>query len=525
MGSVGNYLGAALGGEYDDSWVTNTNFPDRQKLLGSDGQLKDLSASTPGADNDPSKPKFDSRLLGPVPGLLSDRSFKQELDKYVHGPQAVNWESKTFAALRKESEALSPSRMRDYATAWKEAGTTLKTKSETFKSKVEESVSGHWSGESANAADNAVKNVTKTSIYEFTPSSEALSNRFTVLSTAFQYVQDQFKLLDPNDRLIEDGNFDKARLEERVNDFNSKYHLDGDGRLRNNSDGYVPAQQAVDEMEEINRSIEDYARAVQLFRDTYQDAAMKVVENFPNLPSPPNMNFGQNPAGPGGNGGGNGGGGGGGNPLSNKNAGSPVNTKNLTDALKNIQNKNVANPNQNANSSNPAQALSGITSGLSDAAKQAASAGQQALSGASDALNQALSGLSQNGLGTNPALPEGALALNNGRGAGAVKPVSAGGGGSAVKGVGAERALRSGGGSTVTNAGKASAAAVPTSRAGVAGQGTTGGMGGGAPAAGNRGGSDKEHKVNKALRTKQNGEELLGEAEAIVPVVGEKRLT
>ncbi|MEU9809101.1 hypothetical protein [Mycobacterium sp. NPDC050853] len=524
MGSVGNYLGAAMGGEYDDSWVTNTNFPDRQNLLGSDGKLKDLSAPTPGADNDPNKPKFDSRLLGPVPGLLSDRSFKQELDKYVHGPQAVNWESKTFAALRKESEALSPTRMTGYATAWKDAGTTLKTQSETFKSKVEESVSGHWSGESASAADSAVKNVTKTSIYDFTPSSEAIHNRLTVLSTAFQYVQDQFKLLDPNDKLIEDGNFDKAKLDEKISDFNSKYVLDGDGRLRNRSNGYVPAQQAIDEMDEIDRSIKDYARAVQLFRDTYQDAAMKVVEDFPNLPSPPNMTFGQNLGGPGGNGGGGGGGGGGGNPLSNK-SGTPVDTKKYTDALKNLQNKNTTNPNANNSSTNPAQALSGITSGLSDAAKQAASAGQQALSGATDALNQALGGLSQNGLGTNPAIPEGALALNNGKAVGGIKPAGGAGGGSAVKGVSAEKALRSGTGSTVSNAGKASTAAVQASRAGVAGQGTAGGMGGGAPAAGNRGGSDKEHKVNKALRTKQNGEELLGEAEAIVPVVGEKRLT
>jgi hypothetical protein len=47
--------------------------------------------------------------------------------------------------------------------------------------------------------------------------------------------------------------------------------------------------------------------------------------------------------------------------------------------------------------------------------------------------------------------------------------------------------------------------------------------GAGAPAAGSRGaGSDgKEHKVSKALRTRRNGTDIAGEAEAVVAVVGD----
>lgn len=58
MSGFGNYLGATLssgrddnsGSVYDESWVTNTNFPERQTLLDGD-DLKDLNYETPGEDN------------------------------------------------------------------------------------------------------------------------------------------------------------------------------------------------------------------------------------------------------------------------------------------------------------------------------------------------------------------------------------------------------------------------------------------------------------------------------------------
>ena len=53
-----------------------------------------------------------------------------------------------------------------------------------------------------------------------------------------------------------------------------------------------------------------------------------------------------------------------------------------------------------------------------------------------------------------------------------------------------------------------------------------GGSGGGSPSGGGAGGGqrgqgEKEHKANKALRTKINGELVIGEVDAVVPVIGD----
>ena len=48
------------------------------------------------------------------------------------------------------------------------------------------------------------------------------------------------------------------------------------------------------------------------------------------------------------------------------------------------------------------------------------------------------------------------------------------------------------------------------------------GMGGGAPAGGGAGKNDgKEHKANKALRTRKNGSDIVGDTDAVVPVLGD----
>jgi hypothetical protein len=58
------------------------------------------------------------------------------------------------------------------------------------------------------------------------------------------------------------------------------------------------------------------------------------------------------------------------------------------------------------------------------------------------------------------------------------------------------------------------------SRAGLSS--SAGSPGAGAPAGGHRGGADgKEHKANKALRRKKNGEDVVGDSEAVVAVVGD----
>lgn len=72
---------------------------------------------------------------------------------------------------------------------------------------------------------------------------------------------------------------------------------------------------------------------------------------------------------------------------------------------------------------------------------------------------------------------------------------------------------------------KAATGTPSASRAGLAaGAGSAGAPGAGAPAAGRGagGGSDKEHKASKALRSKANGEAVAGVANsaAVIPVVG-----
>jgi hypothetical protein len=55
----------------------------------------------------------------------------------------------------------------------------------------------------------------------------------------------------------------------------------------------------------------------------------------------------------------------------------------------------------------------------------------------------------------------------------------------------------------------------------MSGMGSPGMGGGGAPGAGGKGASDgKEHKGNKALRTRKNGADIIGDNDAVVPVLG-----
>src|SRR5574341_1545174 len=105
MGGFGNYLGAQLssgrdsdsGSVYDESWVTNSNFPSRQTLLEDPSnldnpELRDLSASI-AEQEESDKYVPNSFLLDEVPGLLSDHSARQEVDDVLTGPDALNWES------------------------------------------------------------------------------------------------------------------------------------------------------------------------------------------------------------------------------------------------------------------------------------------------------------------------------------------------------------------------------------------------------------------------------------------------
>ena len=266
MGSFGNYLGATMGTStneegrsgaiYDNSWVTNSNYSQRAALLDSndgdgDGNRNEFvvveDPVDPDDNPDPNAKLPRSELLGEVPGLLSDDTAYNKVRDELTGGSALNWETFTFVELREEKDALNTEAIRDLATAWRTHGNDLKRDSENFKESVRNAITGKWEGASADAAEAATQQVTKTSIYDFTPSSEALANRLTALKETFDHIKTEFPPT-PVGQLVRDGGFNRGGLEEEIDSFNSRYHLDDGGRLRNNSDGYVTAADALREL-------------------------------------------------------------------------------------------------------------------------------------------------------------------------------------------------------------------------------------------------------------------------------------
>lgn len=166
----------------------------------------------------------------------------------------------------------------------------------------------------------------------------------------------------------------------------------------------------------------------------------------------------------------------------------------------------------------PTDALKGVTDaakGAGDAAKGLGGAAQKGLGSAANAAGQglnALTGLGKGGAG----LPrEGVLNLGPKAPRGLPKT---GRGGSGSGGHGVAGGKPAGQLPTPTKAAGGAGAGMPASRAGVSGAGGAGGAG--TPAAGHRGGADKQHKANKALYLTKNGEEVVGEVEAVAPVIG-----
>lgn len=570
MGSFGNYLGATLGTStnedgqsgsiYDNSWVTNPNYPKRAALAPDGQHMVQLTDPSAPPDAGPGKYTPNSKLLGQVPGLLSDHSTYQQVEQSLHGPQALNWESRTFNDMRTEKDALKPDQINAQATAWKDHGNTLKTESEAFKKSVGDAIAGHWSGQAADAADAASKQVTKSSIYDFTPSSEALANRLTVLHDAFTSIRSRFPN-DANDQLIDGGDFNKDKLDQRIRQFNSEYHLDGGGHLRNSSGGYVTAADALKEMDQINRSIRDYQLAVQLFRDTYNPTVEAVTNDFPNLPAPPDMTYGQPTPGPGAPGPGapftgtpNVGPPGGGTPsyrtpsygtpsfrapsygtlgTSTPNpsvttpapctCGSPA----MCGCPSDTTGANTGGQPTGAGQNGQTPATSALTNptqaaGATGLASDAANGANQSLGSAMGAAQPAASGLS-NSIAKTPNLPEGALRLakggpGSGAGGGGTKGGAAGGAG--LGGLPKEPSSRLGLAAATPHAEGAETAA--GSRAGVGAATPAAGAPGAPGAAGHGAGGahGNEHKASKALRSRRNGAEIAGEVEAVVAVIG-----
>ncbi|QRY46561.1 hypothetical protein JVX93_06880 [Mycolicibacterium boenickei] len=531
MSGFGNYLGATMGTStneegksgavYDNAFVTNSNYPKRAALIGDDGKFVQLDSDLQD-ENKVAKYQPNSALLGEVPGLISDNSTYLEVQDKLSGPESLNWEGKSFVFMRKERDSLNPGKIAQLGKDWTEHGNTLKTTSKDFKETVNKTIEGKWSGESAAAAEAASKQVTKTSIYDFTLASDAIADRLTVLHDAFTSLRDQFPTY-ANDQLIEKGDFDKAKLDAKIADFNSKYHIDGSGYLRNNDDGYVTAADALKQLDEINRSIDAYQKAVQLFQNIYNPTVEAVTRNFPNLPTPPNMKYGD-PTAPGGPGGPTspGGPGGGTSPFK-PGGGSGIKPFDKSDLDKLKTDKPTDLDKYKPIDQKPTDQKDSTTDPTKDALDNLKdpikSAIDSATNAAKDALGQAMDA-AKNAAGQNPlgqglgGPPEGVLGLGPQGlgGAGAGKGAGGAGGGVPLRGMP----------SGLPTTAPATTAAKVTAPAAAAGLGAgAGSPGAGAPAAGQRGDQNgKGHQVNKALRRKKNGKDVIGDADASVPVVG-----
>jgi hypothetical protein len=285
-------------------------------------------------------------------------------------------------------------------------------------------------------------------------------------------------------------------------------------------------------MNMLKRSIRDYQLAVQLFRDTYNPTVAAVAANFPNLPSPPDMKYGQQgpgpgPGGPGGGPGLSGGGGGGGGPFGgakplNTNGLKPIDQLKLPDS-KPLDPKQVdpklpisKPPGSDITDPNNPGGIDGLTNPVKSAMDAATGAAKDAAGQIADAMKSAAQGgQDPNAFGAQGP-PEGVLGLGpQGLGSG-----GAGKGAGGVGGAGAMPLNLASGKAVDTPATAAAKASAPSTGAGL-GSGA-GSPGAGAPAAGQRGGDQngKGHQVNKALRRKKNGKDVIGDADAVVAVVG-----
>ncbi|WP_155946637.1 hypothetical protein [Mycobacterium sp. URHD0025] len=533
MSGFGNEMGAMFGGEMTSSYTPRWNESEWNTLMGGrhqpdsqDGELKDQTVNAiPDVSISKETTPPDTSKLGEIKGLDSDQTVADQVTAATTGGKKINWESWTFKELREEAAGLKLKEIGDLATAWTTHGTNLKEHSETFKDKVGNAITGKWSGDSATAAEAASKQVTKTSIYDFTPSSEEISDRLGVLKEAFSTVQGDFPKYADH-KLIDDfDTYDKKKLDDKAHEFNTKYHFDEGNHLRLANGQYVDVNTAVDEKHRIEQSIRDYQDAVHLFSGTYQPAIEAVAQNFPNLPPLPNMKF-EAPTGPGGPGGPGGttpytpgsGGGGGGPKIDTPKFDPSSIDKPKIDTPK-IDKPTGLDPNkpgdQNSTTDPTKDALDSLTDPVKSAIDSATGAAKDAAGQLADAMKNAAG---QNPLGQGlQGPPEGVLGLGPQGlgGAGAGKGAGGAGGGVPLRG------LPSG---LPTGTPATAAAKMPASAAGAgAGLGAgAGSPGAGAPAAGQRAGDQngKGHQVNKALRRKKNGKDVIGDAEASVPVVG-----
>ncbi|MCT7659700.1 hypothetical protein [Mycobacterium deserti] len=550
MGSFGNDVGALFGGSMYGSKANNWSNEEWNALMGRDkpesyrdqtnpGHIDELSNGSAPEDAD----KFDlSRYesqLGTTPGLIPDQTVHDEITGKLTGGNALNWEDFTFGELRGEKDSLNPGALQTLSTAWTNHGNTLKTSSEDFKESVQKLISGKWSGESAGAAEQASHHVTENSIYDFTPASDALSDRLAVLKAAFEDIRSRFP--DGRDTIEKFDTYDKTMLDHEVQEFNTKFHFSSEGHLLLSDGRYVDVSSAIAERNRIQQSINDYHEAVQLFRDSYEPTVAAVTQNFPTLPPPPNLKFqpagppGPGPTHPGGGPGLGGGGGpglgGGGMPKIGGGGMPKIGTPDFSTAgfeppeISGLDTDGIGttDPSKLPGISDPQASLPSTIG--STPAKGLGSAVDAASQGLNSALGQATKAAqSAAGAGQKPFAPslrEGALGLGKpgdakGVGGGAGKGV--GGGGAAGGGLGVnEPSARLSSQPTMATGARG---AVPAASSAMGGGVGAPGMGGAPAGGGQRGADGKEHKTNKVLKSRKNGSEITGETGAVVPVLG-----
>jgi hypothetical protein len=546
MGSFGNDAGAFFGGSMMDSQKANWTDEQWQAVLGRDKPDNSGDVHNPNivdldkphvAPYNPNDTFGTESLRNEDLSELPDDTPHEEVIDALGGSKALNWEAKTFDELRAENNALNPAALETLAQKWTGHGNDLKTKSELFKKSIDEAIAGKWEGVSASAAEDATQHLTRTSIYDFTPSSQALANRLRILKQAFDHIKGRFPdlkepVIEPDlahDGREQFGAHNKAELDRVVEKFNNqRFYWDDMGRLRlSGSDQYVRPEDVMDDIKRINNSTRYYEEAVQLFRDVYNPTVQAVTDNFPNLPDPPDMKF--TPSGPGpGNGPGGTppiGGGGGGTPAFNPPAFTPPGTG-KNPSLPDIPgtgdptdpSKNPINNPQIPQASPTSPVGQGLNSAM-DAASKGLNSGIGAATQAAQKAAQA-AGAGQK----TPALREGALGLGDKPGAAKGMGGGAAGGGGGASGSGgpalspAEPSARLS--SQPTTAASPLPAASSSGTAGMGGMGAP--MGGGGPAGGGKGGADgKEHKGSKALKTRKHGDDIVGDPDGVVPVLGD----
>ena len=234
MGSFGNDMGGLFGGSMYGSKANNWSNEEWNALMGQDkpesyqdqihqDNVDELSNPTASEDTAPEKYQLNSDLLNTVPGLLGDTTTADAVHDELSGGNALNWEHFTFGELNDEKNKLNPGALETLGNAWTGHGDTLKTESENFKKSIENIVSGKWTGTSAASAEAATTHVTENSIYNFTPSSEEISDRLEVLRGAFDSIKSRFPKIDGNE-LENFHTYDKQKLDDKVNEFNTKFH-------------------------------------------------------------------------------------------------------------------------------------------------------------------------------------------------------------------------------------------------------------------------------------------------------------